>query len=270
MTVDQLIKVDRRTWERSDIYNLIFRPLGYDGGLRLAVRDRGRPLGGIAISRSAGEPEFAARDLDLLVALEPYFAHAFRQGEGHAPFIESDAEEDQGLIIADRDGRVRHLSPRARALLFYATHDEVAPGRLRPAEKLALPPPVARLARMLARTFEGKAPARPPVHHHANGWGQFVFRAYWLDGEGAEPPLVAIRISRREPLAVRLLRRMESLPLSERQIEVSLHLASGETYAAIAERLGLSRPTVIYHAQELFNKLGVASRAELAAKLMTL
>ena len=53
MTVDQLIKVDRRTWERSDMYNLIFRPLGYDGGLRLAVRDRGRRSAG---SRSRAAP----------------------------------------------------------------------------------------------------------------------------------------------------------------------------------------------------------------------
>ena len=54
---------------------------------------------------------------------------------------------------------------------------------------------------MLARTFEGTAPPAPPVHYHQNAWGQFVFRAYWLDGLGAEPPLVGIRISRREPLA---------------------------------------------------------------------
>ena len=63
---------------------------------------------------------------------------------------------------------------------------------------------------------------------------------------------------------------MEHLPLSERQIAVSLHLASGLTYAAVAERLGISRSTVIFHAQEVFNKLGVASRAELQAKLMAL
>jgi DNA-binding CsgD family transcriptional regulator len=63
---------------------------------------------------------------------------------------------------------------------------------------------------------------------------------------------------------------MQDLPLSGRQIEVSLHLASGRTYADIAERLGVSRPTAIYHAQEAFNKLGVSGRAELQAKLMAL
>jgi DNA-binding CsgD family transcriptional regulator len=136
--------------------------------------------------------------------------------------------------------------------------------------KLELPPPLARLARALAAVFEADAAWAAPVHHHRNGWGEFVFRAYWLDGADTEPPLVGIRINRQEPLPVRLLRRMERLPLSERQIEVSLHLACGHTYTAIAERLGLTRSTAIYHAQEAFNKLGVASRAELQAKLMVL
>ena len=271
MRLDQFITVDRRTWERSDLYNLIFRPLGYDGsGLRLAVRDRGRPLFGVVISRGVGDAEFAASDLDLLVALEPYLAHAYVSSPSVAPLVESDAEEDQGLVITDREGRMRYLSPQARVLLFYATHDEVAPGKLRADRKVELPPPVVRLACMMAQVFEGKAPPAPPVHCHENGWGQFVFRAHWLEGEGAEPPLVGIRISRREPLPVRLLRRIDRLPLSERQVEVSLHLAAGLTYAAIAERMGVSRPTAIYHAQEVFNKLNVVSRAELQAKLMAL
>ena len=269
MMVDQLVKVDQRTWKRSDMYNLVFRPLGCDGGLRLAVRDRGRPLCGIAVSRSEGEREFAKNDLDLLVSLEPYFSHAFKPPFGAPPLAESDADEDQGLIIADRDGRIRHLSQQARVLLFYATNEDVAPGKLH-AGKQELPPRIAQLARSLVEVFEGNAPATPPTYCQRNNWGEFVFRAYWLNGQGARSPLIAIRINRREPLPVRLLRRMERLPLSGRQMEVSLHLASGKTYKEIAEQLGVSRPTVIYHAQEVFNKLGVASRAELQAKLMTL
>ena len=270
MTLGQLLKVDRRTWERSDIYNLIFRSLGYCDGLRLAVRDRGRPLVGVLVSRSAGESEFAPRDLDLLVTIEPYLAHAFERSLSRSPLVESDAEEDEGLVIADRNGRVRYLSPHARVLLFYATHPEIAPGKLRPAEKPTVPAPVTRLVQRLVQVFEGDARAAPPVHHHHNSWGHFAFRAYWLEGKGAEPPLIGIRVSRLEPLPVRVLRHMERLPLSERQVEVSLHMASGLTYAEVAERLGVSRTTAIFHAQQVFNKLGVASRAELQAKLMAL
>ena len=73
----QILKVDQRTWERSDLYNVILRPMDYHDAIQLAVRDGGRPLGVVKISRGVGAPEFTARDLDLLAALEPYLAHAF-------------------------------------------------------------------------------------------------------------------------------------------------------------------------------------------------
>ncbi|HEY7458334.1 MAG TPA: helix-turn-helix transcriptional regulator [Xanthobacteraceae bacterium] len=267
--IEEIVKLDPHDWKRSDMYNEVFRPLGCDGGLRLAVRDGGRPLGGVAVSRSEGEREFTREDLDLLVSFEPYFAHAFDPPSGPVAMVESDADEDEGLIVAERDGRIRHISQQARVLLFYSTNEDVAPGRIH-AGKQELPPRIAQLVHSFAEVFEGNASVAPPVSSHQNSWGEFVFRAYWLNGQGARTPLVAIRVSRREPLPVRLLRRMQRLPLSERQIEVSLHLASGKTYKEIAERLGVSRPTAIYHAQEAFNKLGVSSRAELQAKLMTL
>jgi hypothetical protein len=108
MTLNQFLTVDRRPWERSDLYNLIFRPLGYHGdSLRLAVRDQGRPLLGVVLSRSAEDPAFTARDLALLVALEPFLSHAFAtNASADMPLIDSDADEDQGLVITDREGRV--------------------------------------------------------------------------------------------------------------------------------------------------------------------
>jgi DNA-binding CsgD family transcriptional regulator len=265
--IEEIIKVDRHDWKRSAMYNEVFRPLRCDGGLRLAVRDRGRPLGGIAISRSEGEREFTRQDLDLLVSLEPYLAHAFDPPNGPPPLVESDAEQDEGLIVVERDGRIRHVSHQARALSFYATNEDVAPGKIG-AGKQELPPRVAQLVQSLVDVFEGESQAVPRVCSHRNSWGEFVFRAYWLNGRDGRTPLVAIRIGRKESLPIRLLRGMQRLPLSERQLEVSLHLASGRTYAEIARRLGISRPTAIYHAQEAFNKLGVSSRAELQAKLM--
>jgi DNA-binding CsgD family transcriptional regulator len=266
-TLDGLRKVDRRTWERSALYNEILRPLAHASGIQVMVREGGRALGAVVISRGAAEPELSARDLALLATLEPHFAHALAGGCCDGPLVDSDADEDQGFVVVDRAGRVRHLSPQARALLFYAFHDDVARAG---AQTPDLPPRVARLATMLARVFDGEPAPAPPVHVQHSRWGQFVFRAHWLDGLGAEPPLVCIRVTRREPLTLRLLRRMDRLPLSGRQIEVAVYLATGLTYGAMAERMGVSTATAVYHAQELFNKFGVASRAELQARLMAL
>ena len=72
----------------------------------------------------------------------------------------------------------------------------------------------------------------------------------------------------------RTLARVESLleprasgahGLTERELEVLRHLASGETNKAIAAELVLSERTVDRHVSNLFAKLGVSSRAAATA-----
>ena len=53
--------------------------------------------------------------------------------------------------------------------------------------------------------------------------------------------------------------------LTERELEVLRHLASGETNRAIADRLVLSERTVDRHVSNVFAKLGVSSRAAATA-----
>ncbi|GAB7052655.1 helix-turn-helix transcriptional regulator [Catenuloplanes indicus] len=53
--------------------------------------------------------------------------------------------------------------------------------------------------------------------------------------------------------------------LSEREREIALLVATGLTNAAIASKIELSPHTVNYHLRQIFRKLGIASRAELAA-----
>ena len=57
--------------------------------------------------------------------------------------------------------------------------------------------------------------------------------------------------------------KLEGLPLSARQLEVSQHVANGLTNAAIAERLGISPRTVTSHLDHIYGRLGISSRAAL-------
>ena len=57
--------------------------------------------------------------------------------------------------------------------------------------------------------------------------------------------------------------KLEELPLSARQLEVSQHVANGLTNAAIAERLGISPRTVTSHLDHIYGRLGISSRAAL-------
>jgi DNA-binding CsgD family transcriptional regulator len=97
----------------------------------------------------------------------------------------------------------------------------------------------------------------------------FTFRAYWLDrGAGlGGTPLIGVTIERLEPLALKLWRRAEELPLTGRELEVCQLLAVGRSRAEIAERLGVSESTAVNHCRNLYAKLGVHSRAELVEKI---
>lgn len=56
------------------------------------------------------------------------------------------------------------------------------------------------------------------------------------------------------------------VPLSLRELQVLTALAEGGTNPAIAERLAIGRRTVATHVEHVLEKLGVASRAEAAAR----
>ena len=57
----------------------------------------------------------------------------------------------------------------------------------------------------------------------------------------------------------------ERQPMSERELEVVAPVAAGFTNRAIAEKLFLSPRTVEKHVEHVMDKLGVGSRAEIAA-----
>lgn len=271
--LERELLVSKRKFLASDFYNLIMRPLDQYDGLRLIPREGGRPLGALMLWRSAQDVPFRARDERRFAALAPYLAHALTAAdEPDAPLVDG---QTCGLLIADQRGRLVHWSAQGRALLFYATHPQVTPGRMQ-RQPAALPPAVARLCGRLADVFQDSNPAAPPVLLHRNAWGEFSFRAYWLDraeadgsGESASD-LIGITVQRREPLPLKLLRCLEPLALSRRQTQLCLLMAGGLSVAAIAARMHVAESTVIRHRHQLYLKLDVQNRGELMSKLMTL
>jgi DNA-binding NarL/FixJ family response regulator len=121
------------------------------------------------------------------------------------------------------------------------------------------------------------------------GWQQLdvpyeLARTRWLvglacrglrDDDAAELELEAARDTLAGLGAAPDLYRLESLPaldepvdlcgLTERELEVLRHLASGETNKAIARELVVSERTVDRHVSNIFAKLGVSTRAAATA-----
>lgn len=90
------LKVDRRTYEQHDFYNVILRPHGIDFMLHRKLAEHGRGLGMLHVSRQHGEPDFTDRDRTLLEWIAPFAAHALAPGRPGEQLVESN---DRGLII---------------------------------------------------------------------------------------------------------------------------------------------------------------------------
>lgn len=270
-TIEDSLKVDKRTYHRHDYYNLVMRPSNYLDSMRIVLRADRRAMGAIIVHRDRKEGRFVMQEKRQLATIAPFIAHAVSDSKevgSDAPLVDDD---DNGLLIVDRAGKLQYASPEARRLLFLAMHPQVDARALATASiQFTLPPDVLQLCRNLVGVFEGKQPKLgPPVWRHQNPWGGFTFRAYWLNGGSPEPsPLIGIAIQHETPLAVKLITKLEQFPLSRRQMDIALLLAANHSHAEIARRMGMSEHTVVTHVRRIYEKLGVHNKAELMNKLL--
>jgi DNA-binding CsgD family transcriptional regulator len=130
-------------------------------------------------------------------------------------------------------------------------------------------PALANLAKALAAaTFDG-LPRQPPIVRQRNAWGEFVLRAYFLDTMDSREPsrFIGITIQRREPASVGLLRRIEGLPISDREKQLCLFLSQGYDMVSAARAMGVTENTLVTHRRSLYSKLSVANRIGLVERL---
>lgn len=195
----------------------------------------------------------------------PDFAQVLREEtKSEGPLADSGKS---GLIVADRTGKVIHLSKEGRHLLTLATHPTVTPDT--DLSRLGmLPAPLVRICQDLFRIFSDDPSESAPVHHHRNVWGGFRFQAQWLNGNDPASGFIGIVVTHEEPLPLALMRRVEALPLSHRRAQVCFLLARGASQEEIAAQLGISKHTAIAHGRWIYEELGVHNRAELVNRLL--
>lgn len=267
-----LAKVDKKRFYRSDLYNVILRPRNSYHLMYARIREGGHLVGTVSLGRGPKDEPFMQSDLDLLAQLTPYISHALHRRDEVSPdFVDSG---EGGLIILSREGKILYMSNRARQLLYFATHPQVSPQSPSQNKSVIVPGAVQQLVRNLTDTFNGQA-APPPVLHHQNPWGKFVFCAYWLEQDRSnvssdtlnqnplEDALIGVTIQYQEPLSLKLMRAMQELPLSPREKEICLLIAEGSYHPAIAKRLGVRITTVKTLVQSVYEKLGVRGHEEL-------
>jgi DNA-binding CsgD family transcriptional regulator len=250
-----LAQATRGKPERTARYRDLLEPSGIPHELRAAFVRRGRVWGAVHVARRESSGAFSARDAEVLAQLVPAIAEGIRGALRFDAARRVAGAEAPGLVVLDAAGEVELVTPPALPMLAAIG----APG-IRP-EAGELPSAVHALAAFVreqdAVTAGGNVVTVPGRD------GLLTLHASKPDPAGDR---VAIVIeAARGPRAATV--RLEAHGATAREREVATLIARGLTNLEIAEALVLSPHTVGDHVKSLFEKLGVASRQELVARV---
>jgi DNA-binding CsgD family transcriptional regulator len=250
-------------------YRRFLRPMGFHDELRAVLRAGGRPWGTLTLWRREGEPAFSERDTDLVAGLSAPLADALRaaarptDGAGG-----SDHPERPGLLLFDAGGELVSANDAALAWL------EELPADPRLHTDLGVDVPmwlaiVVLRAGAHGRTSSSSPPpaagtARVRLRSRRGPW--VVCDASCLVGTDGTPQGTAVVVEPANPAETAPIL-VEAYELSAREQEITRLIARGAGTAEIARRLHLSPHTVRDHVKAIFQKVEVASRGELVAKL---
>jgi DNA-binding CsgD family transcriptional regulator len=253
----------------SPYYNEVHRPMRARRSLDAVVRTASGTQGVLVLHRDSDDA-FSDAEAQDLEGILPYLRNIWTLPSNHSSDIFAETA-DHGTIICDGSGRVHCRSTSASQMLLMAQTQGVlskpeSPADL-PIELMAI---VHRLVDLRASDPLGCVPALQV----RNRWGQFVFRAMWLDGMvdsatpyGASDALVSISVWRQEPLAVSVVRGFQDSPLSPKQRDVALRLVVGRSAEEIVTELSISATTYKDHLRKIYEKLGISKRADLIRQL---
>jgi DNA-binding CsgD family transcriptional regulator len=233
-------------WQRTDLYNYIFRPYGQNHQLAF-ITQGSQPQLGIALNRST--LDFSEEERSLLGLLKPHLDQAFR-GSRLFTYL-SDAAESRGQawIVADGSGRILFETGKAvHWLVEYFGHNGSLPTPIR--DWLKRRASGLKDTNGLALTLQDFSVRR--------GTKQLIIRSL-SPVESPEQRLFLTESN--EELDPRPLL---SFGLTKREAEVLLWISQGKRNSEIAEILGAGSRTIGKHLERIFVKLGVETRTAAA------
>jgi DNA-binding CsgD family transcriptional regulator len=246
---------------KTDMYNLICRPYDQHYMLDAIIKDNETALGALMLYREKGHRQFTRAEQARLAQLVPYIQHAILSDNsviGDERPLEDFTAVSRGIILADLSGRISHIDDKAREALFWTEEANFSQGGdLLAQMDTTLKSLVDRLCRNMDRIRRSENAAAPSIRlkHHC---GELHLNATLL--QAYQPGLqdlvsIAITLKRHKPLAI--MSRLENLPLSPKQKELSLLVGMGHSAGEIAEKLNISQNTYKEYLQAIYAKLSI-------------
>ena len=221
--------------------------------------DNGRePIGQLSLYRGVDDAPFTSVDADALRDVMHYLGRALLA----SPYVQVTAPSEQvaeeAMAVLDEAGELLFADDAWMRLSRLARGEPISPRESRDEPKA--------LREFLRGVVIAARSAKKSLHVVSSPWGQFAFRHHALD-DAVGGKATALVVSRLATEPVRLTEGASRLDLSAQQREVALMVALGMTNAEMAEKLGVSVNTAGYHVKQVFVKLGVHDRADVARLL---
>ena len=241
---------------RSERHREVMGPNGFGDELRATLADGHATWGALALLRGADQEPFSPADTELVESVTRHLAEGLRRAVllDHEASEPPDGENAAGIVVLAPDGSTDFADDVAAAWIDDLGGNGTVPpvvsavaGQAR--ALVAEPAHNGRIARARVRTASGR-------------W--LVVRASALgDGPGAK---VAVMIEVAPPHELAPLV-ADAYGLTRRERAVTVLVARGLATNAIAARLHVSSWTVQDHLKSIFEKVGVATRGELVARV---
>lgn len=260
----------------SDFYVKWVKLLGFRDVMGVLVLKSGRRVAWFSTVRSEIQGYYGAKDLELMSRVSPHICRAFLisdalelQTVAITRLEETVDSLSTGIILTEDQGRIAYLNEAAERILKAGHALKALNGRL----TAAVPRARAPLARALAESLAGKAPAtagRHAIAIPAEEGGGLVASVLPLEWQAGRNPLAALPGAaavivqdpgETAPMPAEALAELYGLTLAESR--VLEHIGQGETPQEAAERLGVSLTTVKTHLQRIFAKTETARQADL-------
>ena len=244
--------------ERSPIYVEYMVPHGMAQELLVALRSStGETWATMRVNRAPGKPMFSDREIAFMSAAAPLIAEGVRRGLLVGEAGEPDRPDSPALVVMSLDGEVESLSPGAAEWFSRLPGDDGC--------RDGVPTSVLAAAAGALRDAErggagGVSTARVPMTD--GGWA--AVHGAVMGTNGSSMVTVIVQPAHPDRIAPLL---MSIYGLTGREQEVTQVVLRGGSTTELARALGVSPHTVQQHLKSIFEKTGVNSRGELAAKV---
>jgi DNA-binding CsgD family transcriptional regulator len=243
--------------ERSARYRDLLLPADIPHELRAAFVIRGRVWGAVHIARRASSGAFQQRDADALAAFTGAIARGIRASLRLDAARRINGAEAPGMIVLGPHDEVELITPPARALLA-----SLHPGESGYSEETIATPVLALASFVRTSPDGGQSAGNVVTVPGRDGWLTLHASLPGTPNDGRVAVVLEQATGGRSATV-----RLEAFGATAREREVATLLARGLSRAEIAETLVVSPYTVEDHVKNLYEKLGVASRQELVARV---